>query len=113
MDLHHLSPKTRRLFFSDCVDADLMAVLKTDDQVTDTTPLTGVGGCTKQLEKYFLDEYPLYIHRHTFQVCVQTPGESFKTWWTRKKSRARDCDLGGVTRNQIMELELIREVYDP
>ena len=113
MDLHHLSPKTRRLFLSDCVDANLMAVLNTDDEVTDITPLTGVGGCKKRLEKYFLDEYPLYIRRHTFQVCVQKPGESFKTWWTQKKSKARDCDLGGVTRAQIMELELIRGVCYP
>jgi hypothetical protein len=44
---------------------------------------------------------------------MKTPGESFKTWWTRKKSKARDCDLDGVTRAQIMELELIRGVCDP
>ena len=91
----------------------LIAVLKTDKQVTDATPLTGVGGCTKRLEGYFLDKYPLYICRHRFQACIQTPGESFKHWWIRKKSKARDCNLDGVTRAQIMELELIRGVCDP
>jgi hypothetical protein len=61
---------------------------------------------------YFVEDYPL-INRHCdFTVCKQAPGESFRTWWERKKAMAVECDLGAMTGNDWLRVELVRGEND-
>ena len=65
-----------------------------------------------KLKKYFLDNYPLMVRRHHFTECVQAPGELFKAWWDKKKSKAVECALEEMRRDDVMMLELVRGVSD-
>ena len=61
---------------------------------------------------YFVEGYPLINRRCDFTVCKQAPGESFRTWWERKKAMAVECDLGAMTGNDWLRVELVRGVND-
>jgi hypothetical protein len=63
-------------------------------------------------EGYFVDDYPLLNRRRDFTMCKQAQGESFKTWWERKKAMAVECDLGAMKGNAWLRMELVRGVND-
>ena len=46
-------------------------------------------------------------------MCVQQPNESFSEFWARKLSKARECELDRIQRDDVLLLELIRGVSDP
>ena len=61
---------------------------------------------------YFVKDYPMINPLHDFTRCKQAQGESFKTWWERKKAMAAECDLEAMKGNDWIRLELVRGVSD-
>ena len=53
---HQVSERTRRQLLNDCTDADLAAALRTDERVTDVTPLTEAAGYLARLKVFFAEE---------------------------------------------------------
>ena len=38
--------------------------------------------------------------------------ENWSEWWTRKKAKAKECQLEAISKNNMMLLELILGVHD-
>ena len=87
--LENRTEKSNRQLLDDCLDFDLAATLSTDERVTQDTPIKGANGCLERLREFYLEDHPLFLCRHLFQECVQSQGESFKIWWTKKKAKAK------------------------
>jgi hypothetical protein len=111
--LENRTEKSKRQLLDDCLDSDLAATLSTDERVTQDTPIRGANGCLERLREFFLEDHPSFLCRHLFQECVQSQGESFKIWWTKKQAKAKECNLDKVNKDEMMMLEVIRGVSDP
>ena len=103
---------SRQLLHS-LLDSKLTNALKTEEDVTNETPIVAQGGCLDKLRAIFLKESPLFLRRYRFQECTQQQGQSFSEWWVNKKTKAMECDLDKITKQDIMMLALMTGVRDP
>ena len=106
----------RRVFVTSQLDATLRAALATDTTVTDQTPIVATGddaSVMKWLKKHILRHRPLFIRRFQYSSCKQKPKESFGDWWTRKLTKAKECELDTADRESIEITELICGIVNP
>ena len=103
---------SRQLLHS-LLDSKLTNALKTEEDVTNETPIVAQGGCLDKLRAIFLKESPLFLRRYRFQECIQQQGQSFSEWWVNKKTKAMECDLDKIKKADIMILGLMTGVRDP
>ena len=111
--LSEQSATVKREFLYNCIDASLTQALQTDSTITNETPITGDNSCTYRLKAIFLRDNPLFLRRYNFQMCVQKENESFPEFWARKLSKAKECELENIRREDVLLHELIRGVHDP
>ena len=101
----------RRTFVTSLLDSRLNSALDTDSSVTEDMPIVGRNDDEKSLlswiKKYFLRHLPLFIRRFEYSNCKQEKKESFDDWWTRKLTKAKECDLAKVNLESIQITELI------
>ena len=102
-----------RQILNNLLDLKLVNALKTEEGVRDDSPILANGGCLQKLKAIFLKESPLYLRRYNFLQHVQGPREPFGDWWVTKKSKAKECELGTITEEDMMVLSLMTGVHDP
>ena len=102
-----------RQILNNLLDLKLVNALKTEEGVRDDSPILANGGCLQKLKAIFLKESPLYLRRYNFLQHVQGPREPFGDWWVAKKSKAKECQLGTITEEDMMVLSLMTGVHDP
>ena len=111
------SEQMKRTFFTTLLDGKIQAALDTDDTMTLDVPITSANNDTKTLLKwlraYVLRHSPLYIRRYQYSLCKQLTKESFQDFWTRKLTKARECDLQNIDANAVQITELIIGINNP
>ena len=108
--LKETNQETRRLFLTCLLDSKIQAALSTDILVTLDTPIRADNeeeSILKWLKDHLLRHSPLFIRRFEYSNCRQRPKETFGDWWTRKKMKAKECDLAKVDADSIQITELI------
>ena len=106
-------PEVRRQFLNNCIDVKLQNALRTDDTITQATAVLGEDGFLAKLKDIFLKDFPIFVRRYQFNQCKQGSRQPFTEWWVLKKSKASECDLDKITKDEVMMLELISGVNDP
>ena len=109
------TPAVRRVFVTSQLDAALRAALATDTTVTDETPIMAGDddSILKWLKNHILRHRPLFVRRFQYSSCKQKPKESFEAWWTRKLTKAKECELDTVNRESTEITELICGIANP
>ena len=107
------SSKVKRELLNNCIEPSLVQALATDSTITIDTPIIGDNSCLTKLKEIFLQLNPLFLRRYDFQTCVQKPSQTFPEWWAIKLTKAKECDLDTISKDEILLLELIRGVHDP
>ena len=104
--------KFQRQLLATVLDSRTQDDLRTDDEVTEDTPILGQGGILHKIKALFLKEFPLHIRRYKFLKCIQEPGQPFDEWWVLKKKLARNCELDKVKPEDMTLLGLMTGVCD-
>ena len=116
---------TKRQVLHNCISVGLRMELTTDPSMSkeDGTaieiPVVGnlpdaVNDCLFKLKEYLLVENPIHLQRHNFQNLTQQDGQKFGDWWAEKVNMVKQCRMDkGLTKKEILILELIKGVYDP
>ena len=102
----------QRQLLATILDSRTLDDLRTDEEVTDETPILEEGGILTKIKALFLKEFPLHIRRYKYLKCIQEPEQPFDEWWVIKKKLARNCELDQVKPEDMTLLGLLTGVRD-
>ena len=108
--LNQVDIADQQAFVLQNVDLELETFLR--QNITDTTPIFGDGGCMELLEERFKRTYPVFTRRLEWFKYMQQPGQSCTDYYTQLRQRGDVAEMAELDLDGQYVFKIICGVHD-
>ena len=108
--LNQVDIMDQQAFVLQNVDLELETFLR--QNITDTTPIFGDGGCMEMLEERFKRTYPIFTRRLEWFKYMQQPGQSCTEYYTQLRQRGDVAEMAELDLDAQYVFKIICGVID-